>query len=335
MRRLLLFLAPVVLLVPAPGRGASEPIPEFRVLRAKLRLRTAPESIRHRDSVLLKFWFLESAAPGYDPAEDGISISIGSETLLDVPPVPDRAVTRERPGRFVYRERRTRDRSDVRRLAVDLGANRVKLRASRLDLSGLRAAGPTAVTVRVVLGETVLTEVIDLLEKNDTCWIYKAPHRVRPPEEGIGPIAGPPTKPPDFRPLHVGAYSPLTTPQHLVIRDRASWTKFWEDHREYRMPHQLDLPPPEVDWESEIVVGIFLSERPLNCDHVHAFAVRYVGPRAYVSYEEHLPDECAMGGVGEDGMMQRHYLYAIRTADPVLFTRTVVHEKYIDGIPNH
>ncbi|MCC2970712.1 protease complex subunit PrcB family protein [Massilia sp. IC2-476] len=61
-----------------------------------------------------------------------------------------------------------------------------------------------------------------------------------------------------FRTLDQRAYSRIATPRKLVVRDGATWAALWAEHAGATVV-------PDVDFDSKMVIGVFLGSRPSGC----------------------------------------------------------------------
>jgi hypothetical protein len=60
---------------------------------------------------------------------------------------------------------------------------------------------------------------------------------------------------PAFRTVERGSQSNIDTARQIVIRSAGEWTAFWRTHN-------FDKPAPHVDFDTEMVVGVFMGSRP-------------------------------------------------------------------------
>ncbi len=58
-----------------------------------------------------------------------------------------------------------------------------------------------------------------------------------------------------IRTVERGSQSNIDAARQVVIRTAADWTAFWRTHN-------FDKPAPHVDFEKEMVVGVFMGSRP-------------------------------------------------------------------------
>lgn len=82
----------------------------------------------------------------------------------------------------------------------------------------------------------------------------------------------------------------------VVVRDSVEWTRLWRDHDSRIHPPR---PPPHVDFGRDIVVAIFLGQRPDRCHEVRVERVLVIDDsRIIVRYRELVVpagNACAQG----------------------------------------
>ncbi|MHC4861038.1 MAG: hypothetical protein ACYTDY_13205, partial [Planctomycetota bacterium] len=283
------------------------------------------ESGEYRDSLRLSTLLKARDAPApYGPASDGLTVKMGGATLLSLPPVPEGARLRAgRKGRWRYREKgRARLRLNVRK-------GRLDLRIRGEDLSSILAGGSDEIPVVVVMGEVTFSQSIDLEDQRNS-WTYRS--------EGIpfftpfGP--GDPGDPDDpgpadgvtFRRLIAGAAGDVQTPQTQVFRTKAAYEDFWFKH-----PGMWPLlgggggapivPPPVVDFDKEMVLGVFLGVGPWASVAVDVIEVKDSGTGYTATYQEEVPGPNCPQPMLSGGPF---VLVAVpKVTGPVSFVRTV------------
>jgi hypothetical protein len=92
-----------------------------------------------------------------------------------------------------------------------------------------------------------------------------------------------------FRKLDRGAYSGITEATNRVIKTEAEWEKLWKRHGALRVPPQ---PVPAVDFEMEMVVAVFMGQKPTGG---HAIEIKRIETtpsrlRIFVERKEPGPD---------------------------------------------
>lgn len=87
--------------------------------------------------------------------------------------------------------------------------------------------------------------------------------------------------------------SGITVSSTVVVRDSLHWTSLWRDHTGGLLP----APPlPYIDFDRNIVVGIFLGQRPDRCRHARVERVILVDEgRLLVRWREETSGSCASG----------------------------------------
>lgn len=71
----------------------------------------------------------------------------------------------------------------------------------------------------------------------------------------IGLVAATQTPPPTMKTVHKGALSQIDTSRQVVVKTPTEFTTLWKSHA-------ADRRMPDVDFASNMVVGIFLGSRP-------------------------------------------------------------------------
>jgi PrcB C-terminal len=92
---------------------------------------------------------------------------------------------------------------------------------------------------------------------------------------------------PPVRSLDKGSASQISIPREVIVRDRAEWAALWSAHAPGR-------PQPEVDFSSEMVVGVFVGTRPTAGFAVEIVGYRAVGSDVVVQYAEAIPPRGAI-----------------------------------------
>jgi hypothetical protein len=92
---------------------------------------------------------------------------------------------------------------------------------------------------------------------------------------------------PPFRTVEKGAQSNVDAARHIVIRSSAEWTAFWKTHN-------FDKPAPRVDFDKEMVLGVFMGNRPTGGYSVAITSVVERDGSLVVTYSETSPRPGAM-----------------------------------------
>ncbi|MBQ5948439.1 hypothetical protein [Massilia sp. ST3] len=103
-------------------------------------------------------------------------------------------------------------------------------------------------------------------------------HKVEPvrflPKDGE-PVA--------FRSVAKEAFSGVGAAREVVIKDQAAWSALWAEHTRNRTP----APPlPEVDFASQMLVGVFSGDRGNGCIETSVLRTVARGGKLVVEYEE-------------------------------------------------
>jgi hypothetical protein len=87
---------------------------------------------------------------------------------------------------------------------------------------------------------------------------------------------------PSFRTVERGSQSNVDSASKVVVRSAAEWTKLWK-------AHDFDKPEPRVDFEKEMVVGVFMGSRPTAGYTVEILSLADRDGTLVVSYREASP----------------------------------------------
>lgn len=110
------------------------------------------------------------------------------------------------------------------------------------------------------------------------------------------------------------AYSYVTTPRELVVRDRAAWAALWAEHAGASAV-------PEVDFASKMVIGVFLGTRPNGCYRTSIERLTLTGDKLVALHvdTEPGPDVACTQAI----TMPAHLVVVERSERPVTFERLV------------
>ena len=83
-------------------------------------------------------------------------------------------------------------------------------------------------------------------------------------ERPLGPIAmaasdAHPAKQVSFQTVEKGIYSGVRERLQIVIREQPEWKNLWQRHASIKAHHP---PPPAMDFSDQIVVAVFLGDKP-------------------------------------------------------------------------
>jgi hypothetical protein len=85
-------------------------------------------------------------------------------------------------------------------------------------------------------------------------------------------------------------YSGVADARTVVIADAAAWAALWEEHTRERDP----VPrAPAVDFSQQMVLGVFIGQRPDSCSAVNVQKVYRANGRLVVEYAEPPADPAA------------------------------------------
>ena len=79
-----------------------------------------------------------------------------------------------------------------------------------------------------------------------------------------------------------GGQSRIAVPRQVTARTEAEWTALWREHAPGR-------PAPAVDFSREMVLGVFLGNRPTPGYGVEIFGTRLQGAELVVQFRETPP----------------------------------------------
>ncbi|MEH6436732.1 protease complex subunit PrcB family protein [Massilia sp. DD77] len=86
-----------------------------------------------------------------------------------------------------------------------------------------------------------------------------------------------------FRSLIREAFSGVATAREVVIKDQAAWSALWAEHTRNRVPAPA---LPEVDFSSQMLVGVFSGDRGNGCIETSVLRTVARGSKLVVEYEE-------------------------------------------------
>src|SRR5262245_19522185 len=87
---------------------------------------------------------------------------------------------------------------------------------------------------------------------------------------------------PALRTVERGSQSNIDASRQVVVRSAAEWTAFWRTHN-------FDKPAPRVDFDKEMVVGVFMGSRPTSGYSVAITDVTERDGSTVVTYTESSP----------------------------------------------
>jgi PrcB C-terminal len=87
--------------------------------------------------------------------------------------------------------------------------------------------------------------------------------------------------------LAQGPLSDIGTSRQVVVRDQADWQKLWREHGVTNLP-------PTVDFQQNLVAGVFLGSRPTSGYQVEVSRSYLDGDDLVVEYVVHKPAQGTM-----------------------------------------
>jgi protease stability complex PrcB-like protein len=89
-----------------------------------------------------------------------------------------------------------------------------------------------------------------------------------------------------FLTIDKGSQSGVREPLQTVVRGPAEWKTLWQKHASIK-PNPL--PAPAVDFSKEIVVGVFLGEKPTGGNDIDIIRIEQSGAALVIEYREKNP----------------------------------------------
>ena len=99
-------------------------------------------------------------------------------------------------------------------------------------------------------------------------------------------IAMKPTIPVSFRSVGKGYRSGVRAPLQVVARSHGEWTALWRQHTS---GDSSSRPPPAIDFDKEVVVALFLGERPTGGYDVQISRAEQTNDGLIIYYREKDP----------------------------------------------
>src|SRR5262245_35790098 len=116
-----------------------------------------------------------------------------------------------------------------------------------------------------------------------------------------------------FSTLAKGLASGVGQPTQVVVRTENDWAALWSRH----MGTQIAPSPPPVDFSRDMVVALFMGERPTGGYAIEVTRIERTDSGLSVHYQTTRPDPAAMQ---PQALTQPLHLVALpRTDDPVTF----------------
>jgi hypothetical protein len=112
-----------------------------------------------------------------------------------------------------------------------------------------------------------------------------------PPAIVVSEINMKPIMPVTFRTVGKGFRSGVHTPLQIAARSQSEWTALWRQHASVDSSSQQ---PPAIDFEREIVIGLFLGDKPTGGYDVQISRVERNNDALTIYYQEKSPLPGAM-----------------------------------------
>ena len=117
-----------------------------------------------------------------------------------------------------------------------------------------------------------------------------------------------------FSTLAKGLASGVAQPTQIVVRTQNDWAALWSRHMRTQI---ASPPPPPVDFSRDMVVALFMGERPIGGYAIEVTRIERTDSGLSVHYRSTRPDPAAMQA---QALTQPFHLVALpRTDDPVTF----------------
>src|SRR5215467_7875722 len=117
-----------------------------------------------------------------------------------------------------------------------------------------------------------------------------------------------------FSTLAKGLASGVAQPTQIVIRSQNDWAALWSRHMRTQI---APPPPPPVDFSRDMVVGLFMGERPTGGYAIEVTRIEGTAQGLSVHYRTSRPDPSAMQ---TQALTQPFHLVTVpRVDDPVTF----------------
>jgi len=113
-----------------------------------------------------------------------------------------------------------------------------------------------------------------------------------------------------------GYRSGVRTPLQVIARSQTEWDKLWQQH----LSSETASPPPVIDFEKHIIVGLFLGDKPTGGYNVAITRAEQSDSDLIAYYEETLPRP---GGIVIQTLTQPFHIVRVTRANysNVIFRR--------------
>lgn len=120
-----------------------------------------------------------------------------------------------------------------------------------------------------------------------------------------------------FQTVAKGYRSGLREPAQTVVRSQSEWNALWQKHSSIETNPP---PPPAIDLNKEIVIGVFLGEKPTGGYDVEIVSVERSDGTLTVSFKEKSPQP---GGITTQAFTQPFHIVRIATtgSEKIVFRR--------------
>ena len=120
-----------------------------------------------------------------------------------------------------------------------------------------------------------------------------------------------------FQTVDKGIHSGVKERLQIVIREQSEWKDFWQRHASIRANQP---PPPAVDFGDQIVVAVFLGDKPTGGYEIAIISVEQTNGVLTVSFSEKEPRP---GAISTQAFTQAFHIVRITIprAEKVVFRR--------------
>jgi hypothetical protein len=120
-----------------------------------------------------------------------------------------------------------------------------------------------------------------------------------------------------FQTVEKGFYSGVKEPLQIIIRDQAEWKSLWQRHTSIKGNQP---PAPVIDFGDQIVVAVFLGEKPTGGYQISFITAERINGVLTVSFSEKEPPP---GAITTQAFTQPFHIarVAIPRSEKVVFRR--------------
>jgi len=133
----------------------------------------------------------------------------------------------------------------------------------------------------------------------------------------MAPSAAQPATQVSFQTVEKGIYSGVKEPLQITIREQAEWKSLWQRHTSIK---GNPPPAPAIDFGDQIVVAVFLGEKPTGGYQISFISAERINGVLTVSFSEKEPPP---GAITTQAFTQPFHIvrFAIPGTEKVVFRR--------------